>query len=192
MNKRQIYEIDNRRTKLRKELESNTEELTIEYIRKVMNDAILLDYFPDIIKKMIVKWKELITLKSLECTTEKDRVQYIRRQHNRYNHINKIDKYQFFFMSGGMAYTRYIYSEDHKDAWKKANNITEEEYGGNVRCVLCISINDKDTGTLHELKYMFKPKTKGRINSIKAEDLLIDWENLELKRERKDKLRQIK
>lgn len=88
----------------------------------------------------------------------------------------KLDKYKFELMGGATGEFKIVYALSHADAWKKVSNYIIEDWQGNIKSAFCISVNDKDIGTLRSLNSLFTPVIEGEINSIKADNMLAGWE----------------
>ena len=80
-------------------------------------------------------------------------------------------KYKFVFLLGAHNDVKEFDANTHIEAWKQANDYINKRHG-ECRACYCISIDDKDTGTLRNLESLFKPKIKNKINSLRATDLI--------------------
>lgn len=152
------------------------ENKNINYIISTLNDIILFKYGNlknncDILYQYYIDNTDLYTKTIKELNINERRLKLL------LNKIKEYNNYRFLIIGGGTCETISILEETDSEAWKTINNIILNCFNGHVRGALCLEKNDDDIGTLYNLNAMFTPKIPNKINSVKADDLLPNWNN---------------
>lgn len=173
---------DNRKSFLHKKIDvillSNNIDSNAEEIRRILEECIIFEYK----SKNVVDLCNLVISEHSKFSGKipKDMSQSERnllRSIGYARNLLELIQYKFIFIGGAILEVKTILAKTHEGAWSKANSYTVDVRSGLVRSVLCIEVDGKDTGTLHNLNSLFTPKELGKVNCAKADDLLPNWKD---------------
>lgn len=147
------------------------EEKTLPPALEILRHAMLLEHKTE----EIIKMCELLSASNFFLSTDVKNLRPVERKlRTIINRLNKYVPYRFVFMEGAFARTFTIFATSHKEAWEKANDITINNYDGNILGVFCLTKDGEDVGSLNVMNGFFTEDTN-KIRSIKATDWIPGW-----------------
>lgn len=173
---------DNRISFLHKKISeillNNNIDSDSEEIRRILEECVIFEYR----SKNVVDLCNLVISEQIKFSSKKPKdmssnERNILRSIGYARNLLELIPYRFIFIGGAILEAKTIFAKTHEGAWTKANSYTVDVRSGLVRSVLCIEVDGKDTGTLHNLNSMFTPKKLGKFNCAKADDLLPNWKD---------------
>lgn len=157
-----------------------TTEESVQGLIDLFMDAIMAQYGSPNMTKILTRIREAFedTPKKLpKDQTKLEKKQF--RLRNLVKRMADLVPYRFFYLdAGGVSRSVTLYSTSHEGAWKQVMEYVINERKGHVRAVLGLTVGEKDIGTLWNLGKMFEPiEDDGKVRSVRASDLLPEWED---------------